>query len=144
LPDKIMSGIEKSPKEKEPEESLKEKTRRIFERFLKLPAEPKYSYEEQIELQKQSKESEEAFAKFKESKGDKKHTAPIYAVLGFAQIFLDSSEAEIIPDDKRSKLWIDIGSAFQGLEEATDKGAVTDELIEQTENIINKILPYLK
>lgn len=132
------------PKEKEPEESLKEKTRRIFERFLKLPAKPKYSYEKQIELQKRSGESEEAYVKFKESKGDKKHTAPINAVLGLARVFIDSNEAESISDDERSKLSGNIESAFRGLEKATDKGVITDELVKQTENIINKILPYLK
>jgi len=122
----------------------REITLKHFERFLNLPANPRYSYEEQEKLEKMILQSKDASKKFKESKKDQKHTSTINGVIGMAELFLKSDEAKDVSEELRSELMTKIETIYTNLEKATQKKNISDELVESVKEIIYKVKPFLE
>lgn len=146
--------------EPEKENSSEKRVLSFFNSYRARPDKPKYSYEEQNILGKKMEEARKRFedtknpedkkeldelsAEFLEGKKDKKHISTLWTPLLAAQLYLE--------DEGRKKLSAEAQTAMRGkidellakLDEARAQEHMSDELIAESLDFMNKFENYLK
>ncbi len=146
----------------EPEKDIayRNKVLELFNNYRARPDTPKYTYEEQDMLggkmeqarkkfetgkdPEAAKELETLSAEFLESKRDKKHISTLWPPLMAAQVYLERAGEPKIPAEIKSALDDELQRLMKRMEEAREQKNMSDELVAESLDFMNKFENYIK
>ncbi|MEK9170166.1 MAG: hypothetical protein AAB674_00785 [Patescibacteria group bacterium] len=136
---------EKEPNRPEKKTIIAEAVKKCFDRFLSLSDEPGefLTDEEKNKLIEESKADPAAMKKFEENKNSKYRINSLSGPLGYADLFLESKEADHIPPEKKEELIKKIDAARNDVARA-GSGLISKKEVDEVIGIVEELEPYLK
>jgi len=122
-----------------------EMTRKVFKSFEARSDEPGefLSGEEKDKLLEQTRTSPEAMERWEKNRNSKYRINSLYAPLAATENFLDSPEADSVPQNTKEDLIKRVSNAYAEMDRLKGS-AITKECVEEVVDIVNEVKKYLK